>query len=565
MYITKPSYTAPVLNKQALISSTLEKKQYTILLIEDSETDRAIFQRYLGGFAPQQITFLEAEAGAAGLLLCQQQSPDLILLDYNLPDYDGLELLRRLKKQMHPAPPVLILTGAGDEQVAVTAMKLGARDYLVKGDLTKASLTQAIRRILSQQALQELMSQQARQQQLVSDVSLRISQEESLSDILNFTVAGARELLDCDRLIIYRFEPDLSGTVMAESLLPRWSTSLYNRIEDTCFKVEGVERYEQGYISAITDINDVEGPPCYLDMLRRFEVKANLVVPIQVNELRPGGEVSDQRVWGFLIAHHCRTPRVWHQDEVAFCKSLTVQMAIAIRQAELISYQAAHHKDLNAFARVVAHDLGAPLRAINNLASWLLEDIPDQLPAESQKQLKLIHSRAGQMNSIVTGLLNYSRSVRVGGQAVWVSLQSLLDKVIEDLALPPSFKIVTDVSTIPELHTHKLLLQQVLGNLISRTTKYQLKRHVTITAKDKGQMVLISVKDNGPDIDSGYHNSILEVFRSGSRQDSTENTEEVGLSIVKKVIERQGGQVIVCTTSTQGSTFTFTWPKQWVV
>lgn len=558
---SRSAYVAPTLDRQALVQETLATRQYVVLIVEDSEIDRVTYRRYISKFSAQQITLLEAETAEAGLTLCQERSPDLVLLDYNLPDSDGLELLQSMQ-QLHPMPPVIVLTGVGDEQVAVDAMKLGARDYLIKGKLTESSLASAIRRVLGQQALQELMSRQERQQQLVTDVSLQISRAESLPDVLNEAVDGVRELLDCDRVIVYQFEPDLSGTVTAESVLPEWKASLGTHIEDTCFKTGGLEKYEQGYICATTDIANANYSECHLDMLRRFGVQADLAVPILVSEPQARGSSKPQKVWGLLFAHQCRAPRVWQEDELTLFRGLVVQLAIAIRQAELVTYLEERNQDLDNFARVASHDLRAPLRAIFNLASWLEEDIADLIPSENQEQLALLQSRVRRMDCFIAGLLNYSRAGRDTQGVVCVSTQGLLDEVIENLSYPSDFQIVTDVSLVPKLTTHKLLLQQVLSNLIGNAVKYHDRPdgRVTITATVEGQKAVFSVADDGPGIDPDYHEAIFDLFQTLSSRDDVEST-GIGLSVVKKVVEREGGQISVCSALGEGSTFTFTWPR----
>lgn len=102
----------------------------TILIVDDSEADQLLYQR---SFKDAEDYLLVAALSAeAGLSALDEAQPDLILLDYNLPDMDGLTFMARLAERRSHSVPVIMLTGEGSESVAVSAMKHGAADYLVK-------------------------------------------------------------------------------------------------------------------------------------------------------------------------------------------------------------------------------------------------------------------------------------------------------------------------------------------------------------------------------------------------------------------------------------------------
>jgi len=113
--------------------------QIKLLIVDDNPDDRFHYKRLLEKVNGVHWSILESENGAGGLELCKNENPDCVLLDYILPDIDGLEFLLQLKN-MSVSVPVIMLTGQGDETVAVLAMKEGARDYLIKDVLTPASL-----------------------------------------------------------------------------------------------------------------------------------------------------------------------------------------------------------------------------------------------------------------------------------------------------------------------------------------------------------------------------------------------------------------------------------------
>ena len=163
-------------------------------------------------------------------------------------------------------------------------------------------------------------------ERLLAKIALRIRQSLNLDEVLNTAVAEVRQFLQTDRVVIYRFEPDWSGIVVVESVSSDWSPTLGAAIQDTCFTTEvQVQPYKQGRIRAIEDIYTEDIAQCHVDLLARFQVRSNLVVPI----------LQGENLWGLLIAHHCSAPRKWQSREIDLLEQLATHMAIAIQQSEL--------------------------------------------------------------------------------------------------------------------------------------------------------------------------------------------------------------------------------------
>lgn len=149
----------------------LQQKKRTILIVDDSLEDRATYRRYLQQDSRYSYTILEEEYGEQGLELCSRVKPDAILLDFLLPDIDGLEFLSELKTQTGKNKlPVVMLTGQGNESVAVAAMKSGAQDYLVKGGMTPESLQLAIHHALGREQLKRQFEEKEQRLQLLESV-----------------------------------------------------------------------------------------------------------------------------------------------------------------------------------------------------------------------------------------------------------------------------------------------------------------------------------------------------------------------------------------------------------
>ncbi|MBD2493891.1 ATP-binding protein [Nostoc sp. FACHB-280] len=135
----------------------------TVLIIDDSPEDREAYRRYLLQDQEYNYTILESASGEKALELYRQFPTDCILLDFLLPDMDGLEFLAELLKLAKPVPAVVMLTGYGNEAIAVQAMKSGVHDYLVKGQTTAGRLHSTIHSAVAQVKLrQELQQSEAR-------------------------------------------------------------------------------------------------------------------------------------------------------------------------------------------------------------------------------------------------------------------------------------------------------------------------------------------------------------------------------------------------------------------
>ena len=141
--VTAPTIlqTKPVATSEGIVPKTEAKRQLTVMLIEDCLEDRAVYRRYLQADEDCHYRFVEAESGKEALEKYQQYQPDIVLLDYLLPDMDRLEWFSlRQQQNRQNRLPVIVLTGQGDETLAVQFIKSGAADYLVKGQLTPDKL-----------------------------------------------------------------------------------------------------------------------------------------------------------------------------------------------------------------------------------------------------------------------------------------------------------------------------------------------------------------------------------------------------------------------------------------
>ena len=166
------------------------ERVYRLLIVDDDETDRRLYGWLLARQAPGQFDIHQVADGAAGIATLRAQTFDCVLLDFSLPDVTGLEFLSDcVTKGELPAAFVLI-TGHGNEAIAVDAMKLGVQDYLVKDHVNEGRLWRAIVRAVSQRELRQRL---AESMQALTAANASLEQEVAAREITEAELRAAKE------------------------------------------------------------------------------------------------------------------------------------------------------------------------------------------------------------------------------------------------------------------------------------------------------------------------------------------------------------------------------------
>ncbi|MEC4814663.1 MAG: GAF domain-containing protein [Scytonema sp. PMC 1069.18] len=177
---------------------------------------------------------------------------------------------------------------------------------------------------------QQQQQQQALAKKAVAKVIDKVLQVPNIEKVFQTTTQEVRQLLRCDRVAVYRFNPDWSGEFVAESVAIGWVRVVGPDIktvwEDTHLQDTKGGRYARGESLAVNDIYKAGHSPCHVEILEQFEVKAYIIVPV----------FSGAKLWGLLAAYQNSAIREWQTWEISFLSQIGMQFGVAITQAEYL-------------------------------------------------------------------------------------------------------------------------------------------------------------------------------------------------------------------------------------
>jgi signal transduction histidine kinase len=220
------------------------------------------------------------------------------------------------------------------------------------------------------------------------------------------------------------------------------------------------------------------------------------------------------------------------------------------------------NKELDQFAYITSHDLKSPLRGINNLSEWIMEDMGDRLTEDSRKYFELLRGRVMRMEALIDSILKYSRAGKSFGEKEMVNTKQVVIQALNKVKPGANFKIFYD-ETLPEIYGNKKDIEEVFLNFISNAVLHNNAQQpiVNITYTELDNHYRFCIADNGQGIKPEFHQKIFTFFQTLETRDKIEAT-GAGLAIVKKIIESYEGKVWVESEEGKGARFYFTWPKK---
>ena len=317
--------------------------------------------------------------------------------------------------------------------------------------------------------------------------------------------------------------------------------------------------YDQGAV-------DFLGKP-FEPKILRAKLAVFVALYLQGEQLKEQAETLRAQEHAAVHAEAARQVAEWLRDqEKAHVARLEDARGAAEQHAALLAQVSKElersNRELEQVAYGASHDLKAPLRGMSTIGDWLEEDLGAAMTDDARKHLAQLRTRVRRMGAIVDGILAFARVGQMRAQPETVDIGVLLHDVVELLDAPDGAHIGI-APGMPVARVQRQLLEQVFSNLVGNALKYARRAdpRVEVGVSETDAFFEFWVTDNGPGIEPKYQERIWSLFQRLEAQDDIEGT-GVGLALVKKIVEGQGGRAWVDSQPGHGATFRFLWPRR---
>jgi signal transduction histidine kinase/CheY-like chemotaxis protein len=533
-----------------------------VLLVEDNPGDARLLSEALRETGNSQFDLTQVERLSEGLRRLGDERFDVVLLDLTLPDARGIDTIARLHEQA-PDVPAVVLTGLNDETLALEALRQGAQDYLVKGQVDGQLLVRAIRYAIERNNVEQEIQRQLRRISALREINMAATSTLDLRSVSEIVL----EKID-------NFFPKFASTVRLHNKISGLLEPVACRnIDEELWRTEkwrggrGITSIVFQSKSPVTIANIQEDPRAAdLDFFRTQCLLSYLGVPLTARNETLG-----------VLSLYAQNGHRFSDDEIEFVSTIAGQAAVALHNAQLygeMKMLAANlgkaYRTKTEFLSVISHELRTPLTAMFGYAGMMRDKILGEINTEQDQALGAILNQTNELLAMIDSILQATQleadSVKVENREV--HLLRLLDALRATYAFP-SDKNATLRWDYPEglpvLHTDGGKLKQILQNLINNAIKFTDEGHVTVSARHlpESDRVVFAVADTGVGISEKSLPIIFDMFR---QVDSSETRGYggvgLGLYIVRKFTRLLGGEIKVESEVGKGSTFTMTLPAR---
>lgn len=533
-----------------------------VLLVEDNPGDALLLRealKDLGGAVPFELVHVGRLEDA--LRSVKLETFDAVLLDLSLPDAHGVETVARMQEAA-PRLPIVILTGLDDDAAALEAVRAGAQDYLVKGQIDGRLLVRALSYAMERKRTQKEIEQHLRRIIALKDINVALTATLELSAVLKILLEKVGDLM-----------PEFSATVTL------WDEERSDLAQVACRNLDGTA-FECHFADTVFRnktllvVNDVQNDARVKDpkFYHRHGFKAYLGIPLSVED----------QVLG-VLSFYAKKEVEFSGQESEFFSAIASQASIAIRNSQVHGQlkQLADHLERSnrikeEFLGVISHELRTPLNVVKGYVELLRNGVFGELAPEQEQALEKIRGQTQDQLAMINTILH---AITIESDVATVRMEKVLmgdflDEIQSTYFSPPDKQMIFQWCYSPDLpvvKTDKTKLRYVLQNLINNAVKFTQEGRVTVSATvldssktvpngrplDDGRIWLrFDVADTGIGISKEFLPLIFEKF---SQVDSSTTRVHggigLGLHIVKRCVDLLTGTINVESEPGKGSTF----------
>ena len=515
-----------------------------VLVIDDSPT---YTEELRGALVGAGYVVFSALTGEEGLRLAVATRPAAILVDSVLPGIDGTTVVRRLRLDAAlRRTPCLVLTASERPGSEVRALDAGADGFVRKEEEMGVILARVASLLRASTLSDEVAAASVFAPKRVLAVDDSITYLEEVGDALRqagYDVVHARsgeEALDLlsiqavDCILLDVLMPGLSG-------------------QETCRRIKSAPGIRDTPLIMLTALESREvmieglavGADDYISKTSDFEVlKARISAQLRRRQFEDETRVMRAELF---------------ERELEATEGRAARQ-IAESRAALVATLEQANKELEAFSYSVSHDLRAPLRAVSGFATMLVRDHASEMSAPGKDLLRRVIEAALRMDQLIDDLLRFARVSRMPLSRDTVDVAGLVDEVVREQRASAAGRVLeVQVGELPNAVADRALLKQVFTNLLSNAFKFTQgceRAVVEVGSRGDDGPIVYFVRDNGAGFDMRYADKLFGVFQRMHSRDQFEGT-GVGLSVVKRIVERHGGRIWAEAALNEGATFSF--------
>ncbi len=532
-----------------------------ILMVEDNSGDAGLIGAALreNSNPEEKFELVHVEYLSEALQRLKGGAFDLLLLDLVLPDACGVESVTRVKDTA-PSLPIVIMSRVDDQAVAIEAMRSGAQDYLIKGQVDSRMLVRALRYAIERKKIEAQIQQLRDREAVLREINVALTSTLDLESVLHVLLDKIIVLRPKDAAFIRLHNPE---TGVMEPVACRnldeadWRSTVVNADHSLSHLVKS-----SGAPIAVRDL--CQDPRSgHADFHRRHGLVSFLGLPL----------IVDHEFLG-VLAVLTREAHEFERGEIEFFTTLAAQASIAIRNSHLYAKLKASNESLekaleikSVLTGVMAHELKTPLQVIIGAAGMLSEGMCGALGDEQKKRVEAIEAGADELLQLIDSSLQMARleQGKVHLRITDICPKTLLSELASEFEKPfqkKGIKLnIIEPTSGYMLKSDRIKLKEILRNLIENARKFTAQGEVTVefAKKERGRVEII-VTDTGIGIDGAILPKVFDLFYQGDPDGGEHDGAGLGLNIVKRLVTVLGGEIEVASQVGSGTTFRITLP-----